>query len=102
MAAVGLQKLPTFVSSGRRVQLLGCWLGFARGRIYTSWIASTDFIEKPLSNPNSYVTLHDNILLCQRLRLLCHLETRFRRLRVNRFVLPPIYGDIQAFRMDSN
>jgi len=49
-------RLPTFVSSGRRVQLLGWWLDFARGRIYTSWIASTDFIEKPLSNPNSYAT----------------------------------------------
>ena len=56
-------RLPTFVSSGRRVQLLGCWLGFARGRIYTFWIASTDFTEKPLSNPNSYVTLHDILLL---------------------------------------
>ena len=52
-------RLPTFVSSGRRVQLLGCWLGFARGRIYTSWIASTDFIERATLEFHSYVTLHD-------------------------------------------
>ena len=55
-------RLPTFVSSGRRVQLLGCWLGFARGRIYTSWIASTDFIERATLEFHSYVTLHDNRL----------------------------------------
>ena len=39
-------RLPTFVSSGRRVQLLGCWLGFTRGRTFTSWIVSTDFRER--------------------------------------------------------
>ena len=52
-------RLPTFVSSGRRVQLLGWWLAFARGRIYTSWIASTDFIERATLEFHSYVTLHD-------------------------------------------
>lgn len=37
-------RLLTIVSSGRRVPLLGCWLGFARGRTCTSEIVSTDFI----------------------------------------------------------
>ncbi len=41
-------RLLTFVSSGQRVSLLGCWLGFARGRILTSWITATDFIKEAI------------------------------------------------------
>jgi len=40
-----LARLLTFISSGQRVRLPGCWLGFALGRTCTSWIALTDFIE---------------------------------------------------------
>ena len=41
-------RLLTFVSASQRVSLLGCWLGFAHGRIFTSWITSTDFIEEAI------------------------------------------------------
>ena len=40
-----LPRLPTFVSAGRRVRLPGWWLAFAHGRIFTSWIATTGFIQ---------------------------------------------------------
>ncbi len=38
-------RLLTFVSSRQRVSLPGWWLAVALGRTFTSWIASTDFIE---------------------------------------------------------
>jgi hypothetical protein len=41
-------RLLTFVSSRQRVLLLGWWLAVARGRICTSWIAATDFIEEAI------------------------------------------------------
>src|SRR6266567_1302807 len=37
-------RLLTFVSSRQRVSLPGRWLACALGRIFTSWITSTDFI----------------------------------------------------------
>jgi hypothetical protein len=36
-------RLPTFISSGRRVLLPGCWLGFDPGRTFTSWTAKNQF-----------------------------------------------------------
>ena len=41
-------RLLTFVSSRQRVSLPGWWLAVALGRIFTSWITSTDFIEDAL------------------------------------------------------
>jgi hypothetical protein len=41
-------RLLTFVSSRQRVSLLGWWLAVALGRIFTSWITSTDFIEEAI------------------------------------------------------
>ncbi len=38
-------RLLTFISSSQRAPLLGWWLTFARGRILTSWIATTVFLE---------------------------------------------------------
>src|SRR5262245_28761829 len=38
----------TFVSSRQRVSLPGWWLAFAPGRIFTSWITSTGFIEEAI------------------------------------------------------
>ncbi len=38
-------RLLTCVSSRQRVSLPGWWLAVALGRTFTSWIASTDFIE---------------------------------------------------------
>ncbi len=41
-------RLLTLVSSRQRVSLPGWWLACARGRIFTSWIPSTGFIEEAL------------------------------------------------------
>src|SRR3977135_498812 len=41
-------RLLTFVSSRQRVSLPGRWLACALGRIFTSWITSTDFIEEAI------------------------------------------------------
>jgi hypothetical protein len=38
-------RLLPFVASRQRVALPGWWLAVALGRLYTSWIASTDCIE---------------------------------------------------------
>ena len=38
-------RLQTFISSGPRVPLPGWWLTFTHGRIRTSWMTTTDFIE---------------------------------------------------------
>ena len=38
-------RLLTFVASRQRVSLPGWWLAVALGRMCTSWITSTDFIE---------------------------------------------------------
>ncbi len=44
-------RLLTCVSSRQRVLLPGWWLAVALGRICTSWIASTDFIEVASLDP---------------------------------------------------
>ena len=41
-------RLLTFVSSRQRVSLPGWWLAVALGRIFTSWITSTDFIKEAI------------------------------------------------------